>query len=93
MATITLEKERILKAAKTCSEAKRVLHTLFPEVFDEYYDFKKWQLGFDLYIPFQTSCVDSTHLLVSGDYALEFYNTNGTLVTTLGKGSIKLRKR
>lgn len=33
-------KERILEAAKGCSDAKHVLKTLFPEVFedDEYFD-------------------------------------------------------
>lgn len=36
MSELKITKEKVLEAANKCSEAKKVLETLFPEAFDEY---------------------------------------------------------
>lgn len=33
--SLTIDKSKVLEAAKDCPEAKKVLQTLFPEVFEE----------------------------------------------------------
>jgi len=39
---LEITKEKVLKAAEKCSEAKEVLKTLFPEIFaDKYFDLSK----------------------------------------------------
>ena len=35
MSELKITKEKVLEAATKCSEAKKVLETLFPEAFDE----------------------------------------------------------
>jgi len=35
MSELKIEKERVLKAAKSCPDVQRVLKTLFPEAFEE----------------------------------------------------------
>lgn len=35
MAQLTVESERVVEAAKSCPDAKRVLQTLFPAAFEE----------------------------------------------------------
>lgn len=40
MSELKIEKEKVLEAAKQCPEAKKVLETLFPDVFES-----KFQVG------------------------------------------------